>query len=58
MEKPLADIGIFGGSGFYSLMEGADQVAVDTPYGPPSDRLVIGELGGKRVAFLPRHGAL
>lgn len=57
MQKSLADIGIFGGSGFYKLMDEAEEVAVETPYGPPSDRLIIGTLGGKRVAFLPRHGA-
>lgn len=51
-----ADIGVFGGSGFYSLIENAREVAVETPYGPPSDRLAIGEIAGKRVAFLPRHG--
>jgi 5'-methylthioadenosine phosphorylase len=53
-----ADIGVFGGSGFYSLMEGAvEQVSVQTPYGPPSDDIAIGRMGGIRVAFLPRHGA-
>ncbi|MDQ6825865.1 MAG: S-methyl-5'-thioadenosine phosphorylase [Candidatus Eremiobacteraeota bacterium] len=51
-----AEIGVFGGSGFYSLLEDAREVAVETPYGPPSDRLAIGEIAGKRVAFLPRHG--
>ena len=51
-----AEIGVFGGSGFYSFLDKAEDVTVDTPYGPPSDRLVVGEIGGKRVAFLPRHG--
>jgi 5'-methylthioadenosine phosphorylase len=52
-----ADIGVFGGSGFYSLMEGAiEQVSVQTPFGSPSDSIAIGQLGGVRVAFLPRHG--
>ena len=51
-----ADIGVFGGSGFYSLIEGAKEVWVETPYGAPSDRVALGEIGGKRVAFLPRHG--
>ncbi len=51
-----ADIGVFGGSGFYSLIENAREVAVETPYGPPSDKLALGEIAGKRVAFLPRHG--
>jgi 5'-methylthioadenosine phosphorylase len=51
-----ADIGVFGGSGFYSFIEGAREVEVETPYGKPSAPFVIGEIGGKRVAFLPRHG--
>ena len=51
-----ADIGVFGGSGFYSLIENAREVAIETPYGAPSDRLALGEIAGKRVAFLPRHG--
>jgi len=51
-----ADIGVFGGSGFYSFLEDARQVEVETPYGPPSAPVTIGEVGGKRVAFLPRHG--
>ena len=51
-----AEIGVFGGSGFYSFLEDAEEVVVDTPYGPTSDRFVIGDVGGKRVAFLPRHG--
>ena len=51
-----AEIGVFGGSGFYSLLEDVEEVAVDTPYGPPSAPVTIGDIGGKRVAFLPRHG--
>lgn len=47
---------MFGGSGFSSLLDDADEVDVDTPYGAPSDRLLVGELAGVRVAFLPRHG--
>jgi 5'-methylthioadenosine phosphorylase len=53
----VADIGIFGGSGFYKLLKDAEERWVETPYGSPSDTVVIGELGGKRVAFLPRHGS-
>jgi 5'-methylthioadenosine phosphorylase len=49
-------IGVFGGSGFYEFLSGAVEVEVETPYGAPSAPLVIGDLGGKRVAFLPRHG--
>jgi 5'-methylthioadenosine phosphorylase len=52
-----ADVGVFGGSGFYSLMEGpVESVAVQTPYGAPSDELALGHMGELRVAFLPRHG--
>ena len=51
-------IGIIGGSGLYRMeeVEGAEQVSLETPYGPPSDELIIASLRGKRVAFLPRHG--
>jgi 5'-methylthioadenosine phosphorylase len=51
-----AEIGVIGGSGLYSLLDGAREVEVGTPYGPPSDRVVVGEVGGRRVAFVPRHG--
>jgi len=54
--ESLAEVGVFGGSGFYSLLDGAEEIAVDTPYGAPSDRFVVGDLAGVRVAFLPRHG--
>lgn len=50
-----AEIGIFGGSGFYSLMPGFEEVEVDTPYGVPSDSLAVGEIEGRRVAFMARH---
>jgi 5'-methylthioadenosine phosphorylase len=53
---PRADIGIFGGSGFYSLFDSAEERPVETPYGAPSAPVVIGEIGGKGVAFIPRHG--
>jgi 5'-methylthioadenosine phosphorylase len=49
-------IGVFGGSGFYEFLEGAEEIELETPYGAPSAPLVVGELGGTRVAFLPRHG--
>jgi 5'-methylthioadenosine phosphorylase len=56
--QDLADIGVFGGSGFYSLLEGeTQQVSIQTPYGAPSDTLTVGRIGDARVAFLPRHGA-
>ncbi|MFO7265747.1 MAG: S-methyl-5'-thioadenosine phosphorylase [Limnochordales bacterium] len=54
--KARADIGVFGGSGFYSFLPNVEEVWIDTPYGMPSDKVAIAEIGGKRVAFLPRHG--
>src|SRR3972149_571146 len=53
---PDAEIGVFGGSGFSELLPGAAEVVVETPYGPPSAPITVGEIGGRRVAFLPRHG--
>src|SRR5919205_3335652 len=53
---PEAEIGVIGGSGLYALLDGATERMVSTPYGPPSDPITIAELGGRRVAFLPRHG--
>ncbi len=50
-----ADIGVFGGSGFYSLLEEPEEVRVDTPFGEPSDAVMLGEMAGRRVAFIPRH---
>jgi 5'-methylthioadenosine phosphorylase len=52
----VAEIGVFGGSGFYSLLEDVREIKVDTPYGPPSDSFFLASVGGRRVAFLPRHG--
>ncbi|MCR4434293.1 MAG: S-methyl-5'-thioadenosine phosphorylase [Clostridiales bacterium] len=52
-----ADIGVFGGSGFYSFMENVEYIEIDTPYGKPSDKIALAEYAGKRVAFLPRHGS-
>ncbi len=54
--RNLAQIGVFGGSGLYQLLDNIEEVTIETPYGPPSDRLMIGEVGGVKVAFLPRHG--
>jgi 5'-methylthioadenosine phosphorylase len=51
-----AEIGVIGGSGLYALLDGATEHEVSTPYGPPSDPLTVAEVGGRRVAFLPRHG--
>jgi len=56
METPV--IGIVGGSGLYGMegLEGLKEVAVDTPFGRPSDAFITGTLGGVRLVFLPRHG--
>ncbi len=51
-----AEIGIIGGSGFYELLTDATQVEVHTPYGESAAPITVGELAGRRVAFLPRHG--
>ena len=53
-----AEIGIIGGSGLYSMpgLTGAHEVMVETPFGEPSDAFVLGELEGRKVAFLSRHG--
>jgi 5'-methylthioadenosine phosphorylase len=52
----LAEIGVFGGSGFYSLLDDVREIKVDTPYGPPSDSYFLASVAGRGVAFLPRHG--
>jgi 5'-methylthioadenosine phosphorylase len=49
-------IGVIGGSGFYEFLSPAEEVSVPTPFGPPSDPVTVGEVAGRRVAFLPRHG--
>jgi 5'-methylthioadenosine phosphorylase len=54
--KNKADIGVFGGSGFYNFLKIKEEVVINTPYGQPSDTIIIGELEGFDVAFLPRHG--
>ncbi len=56
MGKNLATIGIFGGSGFYKFLDNIEEVKIDTPYGETSDALMIGKIGGRDVAFMPRHG--
>ena len=57
MTTPSADIGVFGGSGFYELLESAQEHRINTPYGAPSAPVVIGTIGDKSVAFIPRHGS-
>src|SRR5688572_11964760 len=51
-------IGILGGSGLYEMdaLEDSQWIAVDTPWGPPSDELLVGRIEGVRFVFLPRHG--
>jgi len=53
-----AEIGIIGGSGLYSMpgFQAEEEVHIETPFGPPSDNYVLGELAGRQVAFLSRHG--
>lgn len=52
------NIGIIGGSGLYQMpeLQNVGEVEVDTPFGNPSDKFIVGELEGVKVAFLPRHG--
>ena len=51
-------IGVIGGSGFYQMEGLSDikEIDLDTPFGKPSDTLILGTIEGKRVVFLPRHG--
>lgn len=51
-----AEIGVFGGSGFYSLFKKSKTLNLNTPYGKPSSEITIAEIYGRKVAFLPRHG--
>ena len=51
-------LGVIGGSGLYQMkgLEVIEKVTVDTPFGSPSDSIIIGKLAGVKLAFLPRHG--
>ena len=49
-------IAVIGGSGFYEFLENPSTAEVSTPYGAPSAPIAIGDVGGRSVAFLPRHG--
>jgi 5'-methylthioadenosine phosphorylase len=51
-----AEIGVFGGSGLYRLLDDASFVQIETPFGPTSDDIAIGTVGERSVAFIPRHG--
>ena len=57
----VADIGVFGGSGFYTFLDDVEEVVLESEYGQPSSPLLVGDVavegGSRRVAFLPRHGA-
>jgi 5'-methylthioadenosine phosphorylase len=57
MTEDRAEIGVIGGSGLYRFLDNARSLTVETPYGPPSDAVTLADLEGRRVAFLPRHGA-
>lgn len=50
-----ADIGVFGGSGFYSFLDNVQEIEIETPYGKPSEKISLAKIGNKTVAFLPRH---
>ena len=54
--SPRADVGVFGGSGFYAFLDETREVTVETSWGEPSAPITIGLIGDVRVAFLPRHG--
>lgn len=56
MSLPSAEIGVFGGTAFYSFLDDVEEVAVQTPFGAPSAPLAVGRVSGRPVAFLPRHG--
>lgn len=53
---PVAELAVIGGSGLYALLEQATDHDLDTPYGKPSAPVTVAEVGGRSVAFLPRHG--
>jgi 5'-methylthioadenosine phosphorylase len=57
-KEPLAEIGVIGGSGLYAMsgLSNTRELRVKTPFGDPSDKIVLGNFEGKRVAFLARHG--
>ncbi len=56
MPTPAADVGVIGGSGFATFLADAEPDAVETPYGAPSAQVQVGDVDGRAVAFLPRHG--
>lgn len=56
MDAARAEIGVFGGSGLYRLLADVSYLAIETPYGVPSDDIAIGRVDERMVAFMPRHG--
>jgi 5'-methylthioadenosine phosphorylase len=56
MHAERAEIGVFGGSGLYRLLDDVNFVQIETPFGSPSDDIAIGTVGERSVAFIPRHG--
>lgn len=56
MSQARADVAVIGGTGFYTFLDDAEEVTVETPYGAPSAPVSVGVVAGRRVAFLPRHG--
>jgi 5'-methylthioadenosine phosphorylase len=56
MDSSQAEVAVIGGTGFYSFLDDPEEHAVQTPYGVPSAPISVGTVGGRRVAFLPRHG--
>lgn len=56
MNSPVAEVAVIGGTGFYSFLDTYTEHAVETPHGDPSAPIAVGEVAGRRVAFLPRHG--
>jgi len=52
------ELAVIGGSGLYGMAEltGVEEISLNTPFGKPSDNIIVGKLHGRRVAFLPRHG--
>jgi 5'-methylthioadenosine phosphorylase len=56
VSEATAEIAVIGGSGFYQFLEEPTEIVRPTPYGPPSGPITVGQVSGRRVAFLPRHG--
>ncbi len=58
VKKTLAEIGVIGGTGLYAMQElkNVREIKIKTPFGNPSDNIILGALSGIKAAFLPRHG--